>query len=551
MTGCLGCLDFKLDDVTGEVGRTRRAASVAADKPLVVADIRSALILKSPVISAPNTRAYSLHFLNAPTIRRPNGEKENVAVQQKYTFRGLGILAVALSLGGCGGEYLDEVEGDPQAVTGTRSERSLVVTDPEILARFSFTRTINALRTTALASGERLASTDSAVGVYQRWMRSFGLGPDGCDRASIDGEGYGLQCPRPAEALLATVNPFATNPTVQFVPVGLFNRFDLMPTNGAHCGEYRIVYAMRTQAGAPLNGRAFIIFEAILPNPTPTLGVDGCLPVAQFWQGLTNVDSVTTRATRLENFFYRGTAISGFAPVVHARHFGLQTSAGPAIAGRPGQIRTNFFVNFAEWHLREFKLRKNCPTATSCQLLFDHVQVKANPAEELFSGSHQRSSAFQAAFIGQVRRLASNDLNTISMSTSNTFNEFESVSQRQDVIYRNDTQATFRTAIQNELTRIRSPLSVDNILDRATTQTCAGCHLISDNRPLGGGLTWPRSRGFVHIDEGGNLSAALTQTFIPRRLQVLEAFITARERGAAVNTAADETIAQRAADASN
>jgi hypothetical protein len=306
---------------------------------------------------------------------------------------------------------------------------------------------------------------------------------------------------------------------------------------------------MQLGSAPPFSGRAFIIFEAILPNPSPERGVEACLPVAQFWQGLTNDADVASRATKLENFYYRGTAVAGFAPVVRARHYGLANATGSVISGRPGQIRTNFFVDFAEWHLREFKLRKTCPTASTCRLLFDHVTVKTNPAEELFAGSHARSAAFREAFPAQVRRLASSTLTGIGMTVNNNHNEFESVSQASNVVYKNVANTQMRTAIQTELTRIGSRLTVNNILDRAATQTCAGCHQVSAFQGLGGGLTWPSTLGFVHIDEGGNLSPALTDTFLPRRRTVLEAFINAREmRPAAVE---GETIDARPIDSAN
>lgn len=451
----------------------------------------------------------------------------------------LGLLA-------CGGP-LDDLPLDTteQAVTGTRVDRSLAITDPTILARFSFTRTQDAIGATA----GTLATTETRLAIYQRWMRSFDVGADGCDRTSIDPNDYGIRCPRTAEAKLATINPFAAGATVQFVPVGLFNRFDLMPSTGAHCGEYRIVYAMKTTAGAPLAGRGFIIFEAALPNPDPALGVEGCLPIAQFWQRLTTDASVTSRATKLENFFYRGTAIPGVGAVVRAQNYGLSTAAGAALSGRPGQIRTNMFIDFFEWHLRDYKLRTSCTAAAGCKLLVDQQTVKVNPAEELFAGTHARSADFRAVFPAQVRRLASTDVNTIGMGISNTFNEFESVSQAGNVVYRVAANTAMRTAIQTELTRIGSALSVSNILDRATTQTCAGCHQVSGGQPLGGGLSWPGSSGFVHIDESSNLSPALTTVFLPHRLALLERFITAREPvpGATI----DDTIAGRPLDAPN
>jgi hypothetical protein len=45
--------------------------------------------------------------------------------------------------------------------------------------------------------------------------------------------------------------------------VGLFNRFDLAPFDGSHCGEYRIVYAKHSGIANSL-ARNMIIFEAAL-----------------------------------------------------------------------------------------------------------------------------------------------------------------------------------------------------------------------------------------------------------------------------------------------
>ena len=82
--------------------------------------------------------------------------------------------------------------------------------------------------------------------------------------------------------------------------VGLYNRFDLAPANGANCGEYRIVFAKR--ASTPGGGRNFIIFEAVLPNPDPVAGIEGCRPVANFWRDLRcgrQLDRARRQAARL------------------------------------------------------------------------------------------------------------------------------------------------------------------------------------------------------------------------------------------------------------
>ncbi len=428
-------------------------------------------------------------------------------------------------------------------VSDTRTGQSLAVTDPEALLKFGFTRTINRILATA-----NVASTETNVGVYQRWMRSFGASDalGDCNDPRMDPNGYGLGCPRSDELLLSTFNPMADSVSkVKWAPVAIMNRFDLAPANGATCGEYRIVYAMKSQSPT-IGGRAFIIFEAALPNPTPSQGLAACLPVAQFWQGLSSDNSSTSRAAKLEKFYFTGGAVPGFKPIVSAAHYGL-TESGSTIRNA-GQIRTNFFVNNTEWHLREYKLRRACTapdTVSTCKLEFVHGTVRQNPAEELFTGTHPRSEAFLADFLNQVPRLAAGDINSIGMITGNNFNEFESVSQANNVQYSLSGVASspVRVAIRNKLSAIGSTLSVNNILDRATTQTCAGCHQVSNGVALGGGLTWPSSDSFVHIDELGRLSPALIDVFLPRRKVVLESFINGLCDGTAAKVAAGMTVA--------
>lgn len=440
-------------------------------------------------------------------------------------------------------------------VSGTDIQRSLAVTDPTILARFSFKRTMNALRTTA-----DVASTETSLGVYQRWMKSFTNKVSGgsCDDARVDPNDYGLPCPRDEVAKLATVNPFLAAASIKFVPVALFNRFDLTPSSGATCGEYRIVYGMQLTDPSPVTGRGLIIFEGSLANPNPAAGVDGCLPVAQFWQSLSSDPDVTSRASKLEDFYFTGGAVPGFGPVVTAQSYGLSSNSDPP---KKGQIRTNFFIDRFQWHLREFKTHRTCADAadpSTCKLDIRHVTVKVNPAEELFSGTHAKSAAFRDAFVPQVQRLAAATTTGIGMSVATQYDEWESLSEDgafgpllPRVRYSSFANATIRGQIGAELTRLGSPLSVDNILERATTQTCAGCHEASNGKDLGGGLTWPSSNRFTHVEESGVLSKALTTTFLPHRKEVLEAFINARCSGAPVALPDGTTVGGSDEDAAN
>ncbi len=427
---------------------------------------------------------------------------------------------LASSEGGGG----DQTSAAACTVSGTNIGRSMVVTTPAILAKFSFARVMNQLRSTA---GVSAVQTNTSL--FQTWMKTFGStsAAGDCNDPNIDPNHYGLVCPRTSELKLSTVDPFVATSKVAWRPVGLFNRFDLAPSNGANCGEYRIVYGMDS-SNPNVSGRAFIIFEAALPNPSPAAGKAGCLPVARFWQGLTADASDTSRAAKLEKFYFTGGAVTGFPAVVNARHYGLANGATAPFTA--GQIRTNFFIDFTEWHLREFKLHKVCTdpaTPSTCRLRFDHVTVKTNPAEELFAGTHARSAAFRTAFVNSVASLTSSNVSKIGMPIADVFNEFESISQARNVEYSAFANTTIRGALKTKLTALHSTLTPTNILDRATTQTCAGCHQVSNDAPLGGGVKWPSSLGFVQIDETSALSPALTTKFLPARKSVLEQFINA------------------------
>ena len=152
--------------------------------------------------------------------------------------------------------------------------RSLAVTDEALLAGFTFERVMDQIVSTANEPG----LTREAL--YGRWWDSQNTAsgaafPEAfhCDDSIIDGKeslgAFPIQCPRP-EGALAFTDPFSdpdNNPD-SYIPIGLFNRFDLARTDGSHCGEYRIVFAKRSGTFDSLN-RNLIIFEAALPNPFP------------------------------------------------------------------------------------------------------------------------------------------------------------------------------------------------------------------------------------------------------------------------------------------
>jgi hypothetical protein len=73
--------------------------------------------------------------------------------------------------------------------------------------------------------------------------------------------GYPYLCRNGAEGTQASCDPFAVGSPCAYTPIGLFNRYDQAPENGAHCGEYRIVYAKESGIASTAD-RNLLIFEA-------------------------------------------------------------------------------------------------------------------------------------------------------------------------------------------------------------------------------------------------------------------------------------------------
>lgn len=447
--------------------------------------------------------------------------------------------------------------------------KSFVVIDPEILARFPLRRVLDQLATMS-------GTASTADSIWRQWWSSQRERTGGdpaswpfCDDNGSTINGFPIECPR-AESDLAAI------PVESHTPVALFNRFDLAPTNGAHCGEYRIVYAKTdglsgggTDTGYPgigvdpvnptdpttprdtvdpvtgaprpflppdptVGGRNFIIFEGVLPNPHPECGPAACLEVAQFWQALSSEPNVTTRADRLEEFYFRG--ICGYEPVVKPEHYGLNCRDGSGYGGACGQIRTNQFVQ-RPWNLREYTLRTDTTTMTGGELLVQQTTVAQNPHFSLFDSTHPMFPGFKPDFLNQMTRQLPipDDVNNIGGATSPRFDAGESISQAGpgDNDYLPDP--SFMLSISGQLAALGMPATVTpgDEAERATTQSCGGCHELSNFDDLGttngsGPSTlWPPSLGFVHVDEASNLSPALLTEFLPHRQNIMAQFLLA------------------------
>jgi hypothetical protein len=385
--------------------------------------------------------------------------------------------------------------------------------------------TFQAVMDQIIATGAT-GSTQTALELYDQLLDTLNKAPGDTNGPHCTGtiNGFAVDCPRP-EGILATTNPFTgTKGDDILTPVALVNRFDLAPSNGANCGQYRVVFAINPAKLSPPVARFLMIFEAVLPNPVPSSGLAACLPVAQFWDNLSATGiTKASFAKQLKSFYFDGLPGVGgappFAPVISAANYGI----GSPKNKNTGQIRVNM-LSSEQWQLREFRLSQDC-TGGVCTLTGNNTFVQDNPFGALFATGG--SPTFQSEFIKQVKPLSADTIPLISMTTPNVDNAGQSSEQdsTNDYEFQGKGNSKLIAAIQTELTALGSALTPTDILNRATTQSCAGCHQLSPGKDLGGKLTWPLSNGFTQVEEGGQQSTALTKSFLPFRQTVLTNFI--------------------------
>jgi len=426
---------------------------------------------------------------------------------------------------------------DPTADVDPR--RSLFVTELDVVQQ-AFTLE-EVLAKLATDSGDPTLTPDL---LWQQWWDTqntspgLGLGPNCDDVVNAQGNptinGFPIQCPR-NEGSEINADPFTPGTGSFYEPIALVNRFDLAPLDGSNCGEFRVIFARHSGATNSFQ-RNLVIFEAVLPNPAPSCGLEGCRSVARFWQRLSRIDDPRRRADALRRFYLEGFPSRGIAPVIHADHFGPGS----------GQIRTNQFMNGSQiqtWQLREFKLARLCEAGDArCELQFVPVTVKGNPFGELFgpTSSDPRAARFKRHYLTQVEDLAVGDVNEFSAVVPDRFNAGQSNSQgaENDYPMHFASSSHFERALERRLRQLHIPLTPDHLVRRSLALSCAGCHQLSNGAPnndLGAGITWPASLGFVHVTEqqteiiDGNehflISPALTDVFVPHREGVFEQYL--------------------------
>ncbi len=297
--------------------------------------------------------------------------------------------------------------------------------------------------------------------------------------------------------------------------IAFSNRFDLISapkrigntgrTESPDCGEYRIVFARNSGKLDAVN-RNLIIFEARVPNPEPPAGPKGCREIVEFWHSLSDPSmTAAERGKKLHDFYLKGLPGEHVAAVVKIGNYTFGS----------GQIRTNQFMLNSEnsapggphpkdWTLREFKA-----LAKNGTLVIVPDSVKTNPGNPLFAAGETdpRVGSLNQTIRPQMKKILGGgasagveDVNAIAFFTPGKgINSFESDEKEPDL---GDIVAKYapggaenpqlKTNIQETLNLAGSTLTPLNVINRIRTQTCAGCHVFSDNDDqLGGKAIWP------------------------------------------------------------
>lgn len=383
-------------------------------------------------------------------------------------------------------------------------ERAFVVTESEALAPFTFDRVVGAL------TGGQAAT----------WIGML---------AATQTNGRRRQVVMPLARFIANTEsgywrPAGTTGWSHVRLIAIVNRFDLAAPDYTDCGEYRLVFSRSTEGTARLH----IAIETVLPNPDPPSGRRGCAAVAEFWWGLALTESVEARRQHLQRFFFEG--LPPYRPALDSRSFETR-----------GRVRTTE-IGDGRPRFRQYEWKRHCATARPCAPKLSSVALDNMPDGSLFdAGTGDRVATFRREFLRQVGSLSIPDVNRYFMNIDRAY----SVSDVEALVpafnYRlpfrrslqTDSGRAFREQIAEELRNADSTLSPEDIISRAETQNCAGCH--GKPGPVGGGVVFPNAfESGEHIADDplleSILSPALQDVYLPYRIDLLRDYLRTAAR---------------------
>jgi hypothetical protein len=435
------------------------------------------------------------------------------------------------------------------AAPAVQPQRSLTERNAAALAGFTMRETL-----------DRIASNGGVAGgavwhdaLFKTLARSFQFPDESgpfCDSADVGGtsfiNGFAVECSSNGAPLVGHIDHWRG--------LAATNRFDLAPAGGEDCGEARLTFFMPPDAPAiPSSppGRSFSIFEAVIPNPRPETGLEGCRALEAFWAGLSSIDDPAARGAKLVQAYYTGEPslqAAGFKPFMTFENFG---------AGK-GRVRTEVFGgNRALWDFREFRLDAGggATAMPVAQSLPEAMFEDPDPV----NGAHPKAALCQGELLDSLATLLGPSIDSLGVNLApDCFNSESSNEQdrfEEDII--NPSQKAFADALVSRAQALapQASLTATQIAARAEfSGTCIGCHQRFDktaSRDLGQALTLPvvtlgegDERDAVDFTQINNLrtepcaasgpdaaqtcfklSPVLASLFLPHRQDVLEGFL--------------------------
>ena len=369
---------------------------------------------------------------------------------------------------------------------------------PTVLPQRSLTER-NAAALTGFTMREtltRIASNGGVVGgpawhdaIFKNLTRGFQFPDESgpfCDSNTVDNvsvvDGFAVECPGNGGPLVGHIEDWEG--------LAVSNRFDLAPAGGEDCGEARLAFYVPPGVdGAP--GRSFIIFEAVIPNPHPETGLEGCRALESFWAGLAAIDDPAVRGGKLVQAYYAGEPslrTAGFKPFMTFDNFG---------PGK-GRVRTEVFGgNRALWNFREFRLLAGGGAVAMPDAQSLPVDMFKDPVPD--RGPHPKAALCQRELLDGLSTLLRSDVNALGIDLAPDC--FAGESTNSDPRFEDNiglpSQAAFANALEARAQALapQANLTATQIAARAEfAGTCIGCHQRFDetaSRDLGQGLTLP------------------------------------------------------------
>ena len=367
------------------------------------------------------------------------------------------------------------------SISGTvLPQRSLIERNEAALTAFDVATTLT-----------RIASNGGVVGgtawhdaIFKNTARSTSFpneaGPF-CDSAGLPGRinDFIVGCPGNAAPLVGKV--------ASWEGLSVANRFDLAPEGGENCGEARAsFYLPPGTVTTPL--RSFMIFESVLPNPKPQLGLDGCRAVQAFWAGLSIISDPATRGAKLAQAFYTGEpslTAAGFKPFFTFENFG------------PGKGRVRIATQggspFPLWDFREFRLLAG-GGATAMPL------AQSFALSAFVSTNHAKSEQCRNELLSSLGTLIPANPNFLGIDVPPAC--FDGASgnfgTRMEDTITVGGEPEWAAALQSRAQQLAPSANLTAVQIAARAQfsgTCIGCHHRPDEpqyRDLGQGITLPQ-----------------------------------------------------------